>query len=92
MNNNGVPTHGIDAQTLVYDKGNEAQVMWLDGALPLPTGSVIELYKEGGKPMHGNATVTGVRLLAATGASAAQVCLDVEVSNGWEANYEEKTS
>lgn len=93
MNQNDVSTVTIASKTLVYDKGNEAQVMWLEGSVALPVGSQIELYSERGFPHHGTATVKGVRLLAAaTPTSSAQICLDVSVTDGWEAHYEEKTS
>jgi hypothetical protein len=87
LNANEVATISIAGKTLVYDTGNDAQVMWLEGSIALPVGSQIDLHSATA-PHHGTATVTGIRLLAGSSTSAAQICLDVSVTEGWDKHYE----
>lgn len=60
-------------RTLVADDGDEGQLLWIDGVLPLPVGARIELVKP-----RRDAVVTGVRLVA-TGASVPDLVLDVRL-------------
>lgn len=71
---NDAPTR-ILGQTLVNDVKRDKQVLWIEGVLVLPVGSVIEL----GDPLR-SAKVVRVRLLApALPQNTVRVCLDVEV-------------
>lgn len=80
---NSLATFALEGKTIVFDRTENRQVMWLDGVLPLPPGSLIELYDEH-RQIHGEATVQRVRLTAAAGTVGAQVCLDCVVTGWWE--------
>jgi hypothetical protein len=83
------PTHPVDGRTLVFDSDRGRQVMFLDGVLPLPPGSVVELFRDRPTPVHGTATVVQVRLCnAVPGVVGAYVTLDCRVSEGWWAAYD----
>ncbi|HZS41960.1 MAG TPA: hypothetical protein VFF06_34255 [Polyangia bacterium] len=72
MDERKTPTVKLDHQTLVFDLGKNQQVMWIDGVVTLPVGSVIELTNP-----NVNAVVERVRLLAGIPVC---VCLDVRTS------------
>jgi hypothetical protein len=86
-----VRTDPIEPKTMVFDLARQREVILLDGILPLPVGSVIELFDQEGS-RHADAVVTAVRLLASNHARprrvgprwfGAQLCLDCEVEARW---------
>ena len=50
----------MPAETLVMDAGNDRQLLWIDGFMPLPVGTRIELMEP-----RSDAEVTGARLWGA---------------------------
>ncbi|PZE69313.1 hypothetical protein DEJ27_08495 [Curtobacterium sp. MCPF17_018] len=85
------PTFPLNDQTLVFDVDRQRQVAYLDGRLPLPLASTIELYDEATNS-HGTATVVGVRLLNGTADVPNQLCLDVTVEDRWWARFDERAA
>ena len=87
MSGNTVPSYAVASKTLVFDVENNAQVMWLDGVIPLPVGTEIQLHSDT-QPHVGTATVTGLRLMPGNDRVDTMLSLDVSVSDGWEKHYE----
>lgn len=65
---------GMSARTLVFDRPQQRQVMWIEGVVVLPVGAEVELVSP-----NVNVQVVGIRLLAGTTTWPVQVCLDVQV-------------
>jgi hypothetical protein len=76
MSEREAPVVGIRARTLVFDRARQRQVMWIDGLVPLPVGTEVELS-------HPNvsARVINVRILASVPnvMPYLTLCLDCEV-------------
>ncbi|KNH21883.1 hypothetical protein ACU18_02000 [Arthrobacter sp. ZBG10] len=62
-------------------------MMWLEGFINLPLGSVIQLHSKTA-PIAGEATITGVTLLAGDETRPLTLRLDCNVSAGWDVHYE----
>ncbi|MFJ6028790.1 hypothetical protein ACIQCN_15125 [Pseudarthrobacter sp. NPDC092424] len=77
----------VDERTLIWDAAEHTQVMWLEGFINLPVGSVIQLQSSTA-PTSGEATVTGATLLAGDENRPLTLRLDCEVSEGWNVHYE----
>src|SRR5215203_6068871 len=74
------PVHELRRETFVHDRARNRQIMRIQGVVPLPIGTEIELYDP-----NVTATVVGVRLLAGSAHVPVVVCLDVEVPEAyWE--------
>lgn len=82
------PEQHVEPQTLVFDLAEQRQVLWLEGQLPLPVGTLIELF-DPDLDIHSSARVTRVRLLSAAGKVGAQVCLDCDVDATWWDRHDE---
>ena len=75
------PVQELRPVTFVHDRARNMQIMRIQGVVPLPIGTEIELYNPTVK-----ATVVGVRLLAGSAHVPVVVCLDVDVPEAyWEA-------
>ena len=66
------PDVQVGGETVVFDKARNVKVMTLRGVVVLPAGARVVLMDP-----NVEATVIGVRLLAAVDDSPATVCLDV---------------
>ena len=71
---------GIAPETIIWDVAADQLVMVVDGAVPLPPGSLIELSRPGSTGLA-HATVKRVRLLAPSGVDGMRVRLDCEVES-----------
>lgn len=89
--NRNAPVFPLNDRTLVFDVERQRQVAWLDGRLPLPSGSQVELF-DPDTSTYGTATVTGIRLLAGSGNTPNQVCLDCTVDDRWWKRFDERDS
>lgn len=58
-----VPHFPLGARTLIWDAASERQLMWIDGILPLPVGSVIRVTDVGGHHGTWDAEVQSVGTL-----------------------------
>lgn len=87
MSGHEVPKLKVEQRTLVWDTAAQTQVMWLEGFINLPVGSVVQLHSKT-QPVAGEAIVTGVTLLAGDENRDLTLRLDCEVSEGWEIHYE----
>jgi hypothetical protein len=82
------PTASIEDRTLIFDRANNRQVMWLAGTHSLPPGTFIELF-DAERGIHGEAVVERMRVLASAGRVPATLCADVAVTHWWEAQLGE---
>lgn len=82
------PTASIEDRTLIFDRANNRQVMWLEGTHSLPPGTFIELF-DAERGIHGEAVVERMRVLASAGRVPATLCADVAVTHWWEAHLGE---
>ncbi len=82
------PTASIESRTLIFDRANNRQVMWLEGTHSLPPGTFIELF-DADRGIHGEAVVERMRVLASAGRVPATLCADVAVTHWWEAQLGE---
>jgi hypothetical protein len=70
-----IPVVGIEPRTLVFDRERQRQVMWIDGLVPLPVGTEVELLDP-----NVSARVINIRLLASVpNITPSVLCLDCEV-------------
>jgi hypothetical protein len=65
----------LDNRTLIFDRATQRQVAWIDGVVPLPVGTVIQL----GNP-NVDAVVATVRFWAA---ATSTVILDCDVPDAY---------
>lgn len=66
------PSVKLDGRTLVFDKSANSQLLWIDGVVVLPVGSLIQLAAP-----NRDAVVVGIRFWATREAT---VILDCEIS------------
>jgi hypothetical protein len=73
-----VPRIPMPNVTLVMEAGSQRQLLWVDGYMPLPVGTRVQLGKHGDTESPSDAIVTGIRLWGATlPGNTATLVLDV---------------
>lgn len=78
LSEQSTPTYDVENRTLVFDKANNTHVMWLNGVVPLPVGTEIQLGRLPDK--LGTAIVEGVRLLPGSKTTPTTLTLDCSVN------------
>jgi hypothetical protein len=75
MSDPEIPVVGLEPRTLVFDRARQREVMWIQGLVPLPVGTEVELLDP-----NVSARVISIRLLGSVpNITPSVLCLDCEV-------------